>query len=157
MLLKAGADPNLKVYNDIFDHNSQLRPVLVEYLASNTNPSLAVVNLLLKYGARVIMKTQFRDPDGILNSLQNVISADSIFFLLMEASESFDVCMIRRNNVITSDQKATLLELAKYPLSLRRQVRLFLRRLIDANKLIDSVGRFELPKCLEKYLLFDYN
>lgn len=53
MLLQKGADPNLKVYNDIYDRNSQLRPVLVEYLASNETPSLAVVNLLLRYGARV--------------------------------------------------------------------------------------------------------
>lgn len=53
MLLKEGADPNLKVYNDSFERNSQLRPVLVEYLASNENPNLTVVNLLLRYGARV--------------------------------------------------------------------------------------------------------
>lgn len=53
MLLSEGADPNLKVYNDINDRNSQLRPVLVEYLASNENPSLAVVNLLLRHGAKV--------------------------------------------------------------------------------------------------------
>ncbi|CAH1381694.1 unnamed protein product [Tenebrio molitor] len=157
MLLKAGADPNLKVYNDICDRNSQLRPVLVEYVASNTNPSLAVVNLLIRYGAKVVMKTQFRDPDGILNSLHNVTACRSIFWLLLEASESFDVCMIRRNNVMTAEQKETLLELAKYPLSLRRQVRVLLRRIIGGNKLIDSVGGFELPKFLEKYLLFDYS
>lgn len=53
MLLKAGADPNLKVYSDECDRNSQLRPVLVEYLASNEHPSVAVVHLLLQYGARV--------------------------------------------------------------------------------------------------------
>lgn len=53
MLLTAGADPNLKVYNDIYDRNSQLRPVLAEYLSSNEVPSLADVNLLIKYGARV--------------------------------------------------------------------------------------------------------
>lgn len=53
MLLQAGADPNLKVYNDEFDRNSQLRPVLVEYLASNEHPSLSVVQLLIRYGARV--------------------------------------------------------------------------------------------------------
>lgn len=159
MLLKAGADPNLKVFNDVLNQNSQLRPVLVEYVASNTNPSLAVVNLLIKYGARVVMKTQFRDPDGILNSLHNVIEdrAKSIFYLLLEASESFDICMIRRNNVITPEQKATLLKLAQYPLSLRKQVRLCLRKLLSGKKLIESVDSFELPKVLEKYLLFDYN
>ncbi|XP_023011621.1 uncharacterized protein isoform X2 [Leptinotarsa decemlineata] len=158
MLLKAGADPNLKVYSDEFDRNSQLRPVLVEYLASNENPSIAVVHLLLQYGAKVVMKTQFRDPDGMLNSLQNVISGncDAIFFLLTEACESFDPCMIRRNNVLSPEQKTTLLELAKYPLSLKRQVRLFLRALLR-TKLMEAVEDFDMPKCLEKYLLFDYS
>lgn len=56
MLLEAGADPNLKVFSDEFERNSQLRPVLVEYLASNENPSLEVVQLLLRYGARVSEK-----------------------------------------------------------------------------------------------------
>ncbi|KAJ8917330.1 hypothetical protein NQ315_002352 [Exocentrus adspersus] len=158
MLLKAGADPNLKVYSDEMDRNSQLRPVLVEYLASNEHPSLAVVHLLLQYGARVVMKTQFRDPDGMLNCLHNVISdnCDSIFFLLLEACESFDPCMIRRNNVIAPDQKTALLELAKYPLSLKRQVRLYLRKLMGAT-LMHAVHGFEMPRCLEKYLLFNYS
>lgn len=53
MLLAEGADPNLKVFNDVNDRRSQLRPVLVEYLASNETPSMAVVSLLIKYGARV--------------------------------------------------------------------------------------------------------
>ncbi|KAI4454751.1 ankyrin repeat and protein kinase domain-containing protein [Holotrichia oblita] len=158
MLLREGADPNLKVYNDIMDRNSQLRPVLVEYIASNENPNLTVVNLLLRYGARVIMKTQFRDPDGMLNSLQNVISSqsNSIFFLLVEACESFDVCMIRRNNVVTPEQKTALLQLATTPLSLRRQVRLLLRKCLG-RRLIDHIEEFELPKALAKYLLFDYS
>lgn len=105
------------------------------------------------------MKTQFRDPDGILNSLHNVIAAncDAIFFLLLEASESFDPCMIRRNNVITQEQKNALLELAKCPLTLRRQVRLFLRKKIKGRDLIDSVKEFGLPETLRKYLLFDYS
>lgn len=53
MLLTNGADPNLKVFNEINDRNSQLRPVLVEYLASNEHPSITVVNLLIRYGAKV--------------------------------------------------------------------------------------------------------
>ncbi|XP_056643167.1 ankyrin-3-like isoform X1 [Diorhabda sublineata] len=158
MLLQSGADPNLKVYNDEFDRNSQLRPVLVEYLASNEHPSLDVVHLLLQYGARVVMKTQFRDPDGMLNYLQNVISDDclSIFFLLLESSESFDPCMIRRNNVLSPEQKAALLKLSTCPLSLKRQVRLYLRKLLGP-KLLTIVSDFDLPKCLTKYLLFDYS
>ncbi|XP_028135453.1 serine/threonine-protein phosphatase 6 regulatory ankyrin repeat subunit C-like isoform X1 [Diabrotica virgifera virgifera] len=158
MLLEAGADPNLKVYSDEFDRNSQLRPVLVEYLASNERPSVEVVHLLLRYGARVVMKTQFRDPDGMLNSLQNVISSNcpSIFFLLLESSESFDPCMIRRNTVLSPDQKSALLELSKYPLSLKRQVRLYLRKMLGP-KLLHSAQDFELPGSLVRYLLFDYS
>lgn len=160
MLLEQGADPNLKVYNDELDRTSQLRPVLVEYIASNEQPSLAVVNLLLKYGARVVMKTQFRDPDGILNSLHHVAGAGSnkgIFFLLLEACESFDLCMIRRNNVISLEQKGLLLELASCPLTLRRQVRLFLRKKLGGKELLEAVDGFEIPECLRKYLLFDYS
>ncbi|XP_060534026.1 ankyrin-3-like isoform X2 [Cylas formicarius] len=156
MLLTAGADPNLKVFNDEFDRNSQLRPVLVEYIASNDSPSLAVVNLLIKYGAKVIMKTQFRDPDGMLNSLQNVVTNDSIFFLLLEAAESFDPCMIRRNQVIDPKQKAKMLELAKFPLTLKKQIRMYLRKILG-TKLLQAAGKFELPRCLGKYLLFDYS
>lgn len=105
------------------------------------------------------MKTQFRDPDGILNSLHNVISpnCDSIFFLLLEACESFDPCMIRRNNVITPEQKTALLELSKCPLTLRRQVRLFLRKKIAGRVLIDTAKDFEIPETLKKYVLFDYS
>lgn len=159
MLLEKGADPNLKVYNDENDRTSQLRPVLVEYIASNENPSLAVVNLLIKYGARVVMKTQFRDPDGILNSLHHVVEngAKGIFFLLLEACESFDICMIRRNNVVTAEQKTLLLKLAGCPLTLRRQIRLFMRKKLGGRQLIEVVDGFEIPECLRKYLLFDYS
>ncbi|XP_050292816.1 ankyrin-3-like isoform X2 [Anthonomus grandis grandis] len=156
MLLKAGADPNLKVFTDEFDHSSQLRPVLVEYIASNEKPSLAVINMLIRYGSRVVMKTQFRDPDGMLNCLQNVVSDDQIFLLLLESCESFDPCMIRRNQVVTPKQKTALLELAKYPLNLKKQIRLYLRRIMGV-KLFHCANGFELPTCLKKYLLFDYS
>nr|XP_022899741.1 ankyrin-3-like isoform X2 [Onthophagus taurus] len=157
MLLSEGADPNLKVYNEVGDRNSQLRPVLVEYVASNENLNPEVITLLLKYGARVVMKTQFRDPDGILNSLQNVMNSPtkSIFRLLVEATESFDVCMIRRSSILTQEQKDLLVNLARTPLSLRRQIRLYLRKKFG-RKLVDGIDSFDLPKCLNKYLLFDY-
>lgn len=53
MLLDHGADPNMRVFNDIDDPGSQLRPVLAEYLASNTEPDAEIVNLLLRHGAKV--------------------------------------------------------------------------------------------------------
>lgn len=160
MLLETGADPNLKVYSNELEQtaNSQLRPVLVEYLASNEKPTAQVVSLLLRYGARVVMKTQFRDPDGILNSLHNLDgdSSSSVFFLLLEASESFDPCMIRRNSVISEEQRRALLDLSSCPLTLRRQMRLYLRRRLRIL-LPKQVQALELPHSLHKYLLFDYS
>ncbi|KAH1011595.1 hypothetical protein HUJ04_000928 [Dendroctonus ponderosae] len=156
MLLQAGADPNLKVFTDEYDHSSQLRPVLVEYIASNECPSFAVINMLIKYGSRVVMKTQFRDPEGMLNCLHNVVSNESIFFLLLEACEAFDPCMIRRNQVVTHSQKTKLLDLAKYPLTLKKQIRLYMRKLMG-SRLMHIAGGFDIPICLKKYLLFDYS
>ncbi|XP_050557896.1 ankyrin repeat domain-containing protein 50-like isoform X2 [Spodoptera frugiperda] len=154
ILLESGADPNLKVYND--EDATQLRPALAEYLASNPEPSAEIVALLLRYGARVIMKTQFRDPDGILNHLQNVTSEEyqHIFYLLLEAAEAFDLCMIKRNNTVTATQKEALIHCAKTPISLLAQTRIFLRRYFK-TMLVDVVPDMEIPKILHQYLLFN--
>lgn len=153
----------------------QLRPVLVEYLASNEQPSFAVIQLLLRHGARVIMKTQFRNPDGCLNSLQNLgtnhleegrpitPNDEACFFLLLEAAESFDPCMIKRNNILGPERKSMILELASTPLTLRRQVRVFIRRLLSDSgaksfgPMDKRVELLDIPNCLHKYLLFDYS
>jgi hypothetical protein len=50
MLLSSGADPSLIVESD---DGPPLRPVLSEYLSTNENPCPLVINLLLKYGAKV--------------------------------------------------------------------------------------------------------
>ncbi|XP_022824263.1 ankyrin repeat domain-containing protein 50-like isoform X2 [Spodoptera litura] len=154
ILLESGADPNLKVYND--EDATQLRPALAEYLASNPEPSAEIVALLLRYGARVIMKTQFRDPDGILNHLQNVTSEEyqHIFYLLLEAAEAFDLCMIKRNNTVTATQKEALIHRAKTPISLLAQTRIFLRRYFK-TMLVDIIPDMDIPKILHQYLLFN--
>ncbi|XP_013175725.1 PREDICTED: ankyrin repeat domain-containing protein 29-like [Papilio xuthus] len=154
LLLESGADPNLKVLNE--EDGAQLRPALAEYLASNVEPSATIVSLLLRYGARVIMKTQFRDPDGILNHLQNITSEqyEHIFYLLLEAAESFDLCMIKRNSTLTAEQKQTLIERAKNPISLLAQTRIYLRKYFGTD-LVDIVKTLEIPAILHQYLLFE--
>lgn len=87
-----------------------LRPPLAELLASNENTSFEELRLLLRYGTRVVMKTQFRDPDGLLNYLGNV--SEAIFRALIEAADEFDPCMIRRNIHLTEQQKRIMLEKA---------------------------------------------
>ncbi|CAK1592839.1 unnamed protein product [Parnassius mnemosyne] len=154
LLLEGGADPNLKVLNE--EEGAQLRPALAEYLASCARPAAATVALLLRYGARVIMKTQFRDPNGILNHLQNVTSEEyqHIFYLLLEAAEAFDLCMIKRNSTLTAIQKQALIDRAKNPITLLAQTRIFLRRYFG-TELVEIVKYLEIPTTLHRYLLFE--
>lgn len=102
------------------------------------------------------MKTQFRDPDGILNHLQNVTSEEHnhIFHLLLEAAESFDLCMIKRNTVLTPAQKENLIQRAKTPIPLIAQSRIFLRRFLGPS-LIQEVSDLDIPKILHQYLMFE--
>lgn len=152
MLLERGADPNLVIPSE---EGLSLRPVLAEYVASNENPSVEVVSLLLKYGARVVIKTQFRDPHGILNSLQNTADKPRLLQTLLEAAESFDPPMIKRSSSLTDAQKAMVMEVAGTPLPLTHQARLIVRR-ICGTKLTKVVSSLQLPKCLHRYLLYDF-
>ena len=152
MLLERGADPNLVIRSD---EGPALRPVLAEYVASNANPSVEVVSLLLKYGARVVIKTQFRDPHGILNSLQNTADKPKLLQALLDAAESFDPCMIKRSSSLTDAQRALVMEAARTPLPLTHQARLTLRK-ICGTKLPKVVRRFQLPQSLYRYLLYDF-
>lgn len=153
MLLERGADPNLVIRSD---EGPALRPVLAEYVASNENPAVAVVALLLKYGARVVIKTQFRDPHGILNSLQNMADKPRLLKALLEAAESFDPCMIRRSSSLTDAQKALVMEAARTPLPLTHQARLIVRKLCG-TKLPKIVCTLQLPRSLHRYLLYDFH
>lgn len=153
MLLERGADPNLVIRSD---EGPALRPVLAEYVASNENPSVEVVALLLKYGARVVIKTQFRDPHGILNSLQNTADKPRLLKALLEAAESFDPCMIRRSSSLTDAQKALVMKAARTPLPLTHQARLIVRKLCG-TKLPKIVRTLQLPQSLHRYLLYDFH
>ncbi|EEB10237.1 conserved hypothetical protein [Pediculus humanus corporis] len=150
ILLSRGADPNKVIESD----GITLRPVLAEYIASNAELSSQVVHMLLKFGAKVVMKTQYRDPHGILNSLQNLDSYPKLLRTLLEAAEGFDLCMIRRSSYLTQNQKLILLDLATKPLSLLHQCRLFFRRHFG-SKLIKVVHEFIIPVTLHKYLLYE--
>lgn len=153
MLLSSGADPNLVIESD---EGPPLRPVLAEYIASNEELCPAVVHLLLRWGARVVMKTQFRDPHGILNSLQHLASMPNLFVTLVEAAESFDLCMIRRSSLLTEEQKQVLVEASMQPLTLRHQMRLFLRRYLG-KKLPALVEQLPLPTILHRYLTYEFS
>lgn len=101
------------------------------------------------------MKTQYRDPLGVLNSLQNISRNPEIFDLLLEASESFDICMIRRNQFLSEDHKNRLLARASEPLSLLHQCRLAIRKFLVTSPSL-TIQVLELPYTLQLYLNYDY-
>ncbi|XP_073989183.1 ankyrin repeat and SOCS box protein 16-like [Rhodnius prolixus] len=152
MLLSAGADPNMIVDSD---DGPPLRPVLPEYVAGNEEPCIQVVKLLMQFGAKIIMKTQYRHPQGILNSLQHISRNAKLFNCLLEAAESFDVCMIRRNTHLSPEQKQFLLDYAMKPLPLRQQCRLYIRKQLGKN-VNAKVPELPLPTFLHHYLLYDF-
>lgn len=152
MLLFYGADPNIQVPADP-GSNLTLRPALAELLASNENVLLSELHLLLRYGAKVVMKTQYRDPDGLLNCLKNIDGDSKQFNVLLEAAEEFDPCMIRRNTYLSAKQKELLVEKSSIPLSLKFQSRMFLRRRFGRD-LPEIVSKLEIPLMLQKYVLY---
>lgn len=153
MLLSYGADPNIRVYGEM-GTNAILRPPLAELLASNENVLLEELKLLLKHGARVVMKTQFRDPDGLLNCLTNLTGDDPVFLHLLEATDEFDPCMIRRNPHLNLRQRSLLIEKSSKPLTLQAISRGYFRK-VFGRELPSKVPSLELPPMLHKYLLFE--
>lgn len=154
MLLDSGADPNRKVRGE--QRNAILRPPLAELLASNENVSCDEVRLLLCHGARVVMKTQYRDPDGVLNCLNRVPEDSALFEMLIGAGEEFDAETIKRTNYLTEGQKTILIHEAGIPRSLKMQVRTFIKRHLGRLSTA-TIESFELPRTLIGYLLYEYN
>lgn len=155
MLLSYGADPNFKVYCD-GDQDQTLRPPLAELLASNKDILLEEVSLLLRYGAPVVIKSQYRDPDGILNCIVNVPAESPVFEKLIEASELFDPSVIRRSLCLSDEQRKILWARAKTPITLKNQCRVFFRRMYGRT-LPENVPALFIPQTLKKYLVYEYD
>lgn len=155
MLLSYGADPNIHVCGEL-GTNAILRPPLAELLASNENTTVAELRLLLRYGAKVVMKTQFRDPAGLLNCLTNVAAETRLFEELINVAEEFDTSMIRRNIHLTVEQKQLLMDKASAPLSLKSQCRTLFRHLFGRT-LSENVPSLFIPQMLKKYLLYEHS
>lgn len=102
------------------------------------------------------MKTQYRDPDGILNCLNKVSDESNLFALLIGAGEEFDAETIKRTNYLTDGQKEILIREAGIPRELKAQLRTFIKRKVGRinQKLLEE---FELPRTLISYLLYEYN
>lgn len=151
MLLSYGADPNVRIPSET-GGSAHLRPALAELLANTDDTTIEEVNLLLKYGARVCMRTQFRDPDGLLNCLRNIPSYTRVFEALLETAECFDIAMIKRNLHLTDHQRKKLLVKAKTPISLKSMTRNYFRSLFGRT-IPEKVPLLFIPQELRSYLL----
>lgn len=155
MLLSYGSDPNVKILTSEGGGNA-LRPPLAELLANGDTTTVEELLLLLKYGARVCMRTQFRDPDGLLNCLRNIPSYSRVFEILLETAESFDIAMIKRNLHLTDIQRKKLLQKAKTPIPLKAMVRNHFR-LALGRTISEKVPFLFIPETLRSYLLCEHN
>lgn len=154
MLLSYGADPNIRILSDT--GHAYLRPPLAELLANSDTTTMEELQLLLKYGTRVCMRTQFRDPDGLLNCLRTIPYYSRVFEALLETAESFDLAMIKRNLHLTDGQRKKLLQKAKSPVPLKALARTFIRQLFGST-LPEKVPCLFIPQTLRSYLLCERN
>lgn len=151
MLLSYGADPNVRIPSET-GGSVHLRPALAELLANSDTTTVEELTLLLKYGARVCMRTQFRDPDGLLNCLRTTASYSGVFEILLETAECFDIAMIKRNLHLNDNQRKKLLQKAKTPIPLKALARNHFRSMFGRT-IPEIVPFLFIPLELRSYLL----
>ncbi|XP_042877239.1 ankyrin-1-like isoform X1 [Penaeus japonicus] len=151
LLLEKGANPNLVI---IGDDGSPIKPPIGEYLSSNEEHDVEVVNLFLKHGAEVVMQSQNRDPRGILNCLPNLTKTPDVLISLLEAAQRFDLAIIKHSSLIDNDQRKIYLKVGESPLPLKHLARIFLRQELG-DKMPVRVDELDLPVIMKKYLLYE--
>ncbi|KZS11213.1 Ankyrin repeat domain-containing protein [Daphnia magna] len=154
LLLENGANPNIAARSDEgLPHPS----VLAEYVTSNGNRDKLdheVVDLLLRHGAQVVLKTQHRHPLGLYSIIPILTRHPRVFLNVMDAAESFDNVMLKRLNNVPPDFKQIILDLAMQPLSLQQQCRFYLRQQLQPNIHL-KIPLLEIPTILQSFLLFE--
>lgn len=151
LLLERGADPNAITLSN---HGPLLKPPIGEYFNSSETPDPEIVQLLLRYGARVVLKAQLQHPLGILKTVHRLNETPDVFDTVLDASESFNVSSIKRSLLLSDEQREKLLDLANTPLTLKRQMRILIRGYMGFGEVSKKVETLPLPKVLKMYLLF---
>ncbi|RWS07427.1 Ankyrin repeat domain-containing protein 50-like protein [Dinothrombium tinctorium] len=156
ILLERGADPNAITLDS---RGPLLKPPLGEYFNSNENVDPNLVRLLLKYGARIIIKTQFHHPLGILKSLHKLHcdTHSEVLHLIVEAAESYNGAAIKRCNLLNDRQKEFLLKHAFQPIALKHMSRLTIRQILGSTGpyVIEKIDDLPVPNLIKMYLLYE--
>lgn len=155
LLLECGADPNAV---SVCEEGPLIKPPVGEYLNSCDSPTEDVMRLLLKYGARVVVKSQVHHPLGILKCMHRLHpqSHPEVLEVLLEAAESYSAASINRSLILTDSQRIALLEHALTPLPLKHIMRIYIRQLLgDRLAVIKKVRCLPIPRTLQMYLLYE--
>lgn len=156
LLLERGADPNGLTYAEP-GGAPLVQPPLGEYLCGQEEePRGALIRLLLRYGARVVLRPQAKDPLGILRSVRR-LRGDALD-VVIEAAEACSRASLERSLIlIGSEAKEAFMELSCTPQPLKHQSRLFIRRILGVGPELPrkALALDVLPKTLRRYLLYE--
>lgn len=136
-----------------------MKPPLGEYFNSIERTDPELVRLLLKHGARVIMKAQVHHPLGILKCIHKLEIGrdDEVLTMVLEAAESFSVPSIKRSTLFSDSQRKLLLDYASKPRPLKHLARLSIRQSLgpDQRILVEKIYYLNIPTMLRRYLLYE--
>ncbi|UYV82594.1 hypothetical protein LAZ67_22000062 [Cordylochernes scorpioides] len=158
LLLENGADPNGVMVGE--DEIVILRPPLGEYINSQEMPTLEVVCLLLKHGARVVLKTQQQSPLGILNTLHKIhLGANlEVMDLLLQTCDEYSLQAVERSSQIPSEHKRFILNFLKNPIPLKYLTRRLIRKKMFAlPNTLERIQQLPIPNYLKNFISYDYD
>lgn len=157
LLLERGADPNGLTYAEP-GGSPLVQPPLGEYLCGQEEePRSALIRLLLRYGARVVLRPQSKDPLGILRSVHR-LRGDALDTVL-EAAETCSRPAVERSLLLLGPEaKEALLELAVTPQPLKHQARLSVRKILGVGPQLakKALSLDVLPGALRRYLIYEH-
>ncbi|XP_064482246.1 ankyrin-1-like [Ornithodoros turicata] len=159
LLLERGADPNALTFSE--RGGPLLRAPLGEYLASSDDApcSPCLVRLLLKFGARAVLRPQAKHPLGILRCLTRFKQED-VLEVVIDASEGLDRATIQRNLQLGPEARQILMEASSAPRPLKHLARLRVRAALGVTgpQLLTKGYQLmasPLPAPLVRYLLYE--
>ncbi|XP_076312717.1 ankyrin repeat and SOCS box protein 15-like [Tachypleus tridentatus] len=155
ILLDCGANPNAITLGE---HGPLVKPPIGEYIQAYEQPNIDLIRLLLRYGAKILLKTQLQHPLGILKSIHRIHLGLSqhIMELILDAAEGYSISAIKRSVLMSDSHKSLLLENALMPLLLKHISRLVIRGIFGIGPhLPKKINMLPLPKTLKMYLLYE--
>ncbi|CAG0899708.1 unnamed protein product [Cyprideis torosa] len=102
LLLQYGADPNAVTHSS---SGVALRAPLAEYMMSNAVLDVRILSIFLRYGAKVVIRSEYRDPAGIIHALPALNEQPEAFEILTDAAEAFDAWSIQRASGLRADMR----------------------------------------------------